>query len=422
MMLASCAQPTQAPAPTEEQAAEETEAPAPAEEEAVEITYMRQAEGHDIELDFIKEFEEANPNIKVNVDSVPANDNYTKLVLTTNAGNPPDVFMSFWTIDAATNNLIEPLNDYIDAAEFEKRFTPAARGYGEWQGTIYAIPWRSGASIFMMNCDMLEAAGLEVPASGWTWDDLEAYAEAMTDADNGVYGLALSGASTDFGTEWQFWPFLLQNGGVIIDENNRAGFNSPEGVAALEFLMGLNEKGVIPPGLASTDVNQIMDLQASGKVGMWEDGPWFIGIEGSSYPDLNLCVGPMTSNVKPGNIAGGTALGMSPLSKNKEAAWKFIEYMTSDDVLTRWAVAFEHVPPIYAAFDEPIFQDGNMKVAVEAVQEDGVIVANQYPESTKLNTIIRNYIQAAYLGEMTAQEALDQAKVEWDEVLKNYDQ
>jgi ABC-type glycerol-3-phosphate transport system substrate-binding protein len=432
VLLTSCAAPTAAPAPASTQPTavppvNPTEAPAvptksnpapAAAPEVVEITYMRQADNPDIELDYVKEFEAKNPNIKVKVDSVPANDTYQKLVLTTNAGNPPDVFMSFWTADAVSNKLIEPLDSMVDKADFEKRFTSAGRGYAMFQDKIYAIPWRAGASVFLVNCKMLEDAGLKVPTLGWNWKDLSDISKKMTDTKKGTYGFGLVGSSTDFATEWQFWPFLLQAGGKIY-ENNRAAFNSPEGVKALEYLISL--KPYIPEGFTSMDLNQLMDLFVSNKVAMFQDGPWFIGIIQKGHPDFKICVAPMVEGEKPGNITGGTALGISPLSKHKDAAWKFIQFMTSDDVLTRWNEATDNVPPVVSAFDRPKFKELPMSVAAEVVKQPGVIPANQYPESTKLNTIIRTYLQAAYLGTMKPQEALDKAAAEWNDVLKNYD-
>ncbi len=425
LLLVAC-QPT-APATTEPvepepqatlPAVEPTQPPPPASSEVIEITYMRQADNPDIELDYIKEFEAANPGIKVIVDSVPSNDTYNKLVLTTNAGNPPDVFMTFWTADAVSNDLIYSLEEFIDRSEFESRFTSAGASYAQFQGTIYAIPWRAGASVFLVNCKMFEDAGLEVPTLNWTWEDLTTLSAALTDKDAGKYGFGLVGSSTDFATEWQFWPFLLQAGGKIY-ENNRAAFNTPEGVKALEYLISL--KPYIPEGFTSMDLNQLIDLFVSNKVAMFQDGPWFIGIIQKGNPDFDVCVAPMVVGDQPGNITGGTALGISPLSKNKEAAWKFIEYMTSDDVLGRWNAATDNVPPVVSAFENPIYAEGPMSVAAEVVKQPGVIPANQYPESTRLNTIMRTYLQAAFLGEMTPQEALDAAAAEWDEVLKNYD-
>ncbi len=405
-----------APAATEAPAAEAPkEAPAGGQ---VEITYMRQSDNPDIELDYVKEFEAANPGIKVVVDSVPANDTYNKLVLTTNAGNPPDVYMTFWTADAVSNKLIYPLDEFINRSEFEERFTTAGASYAQFQGKIYAIPWRAGASVFLVNCAMFEEAGLKVPTLGWTWDDLKSLSEKLTDKVAGKYGFGVVGSSTDFATEWQFWPFLLQAGGKIY-ENNRAAFNTPEGVKALEYLISL--KPNMPEGFTSMDLNQLMDLFVSNKVAMFQDGPWFIGVIQKGHPDFKVCVAPMVVGAQPGNITGGTALGISPLSKNKEAAWKFIQFMTSDDVLARWNEATDNVPPVKSAFKNPIYAEGPMSVAAEVVGQPGVIPANQYPESTQLNTIMRNHLQAAYLGEETPAEALKAAAAEWDEILKKYD-
>jgi multiple sugar transport system substrate-binding protein len=411
---------TEAPAVATEAPAVATEAPAPTEApaaEPVEITYMRQSDNPDIELDYIKEFEAQNPNIKVKVDSVPANDNYNKLVLTTNAGNPPDVFMSFWTASAVSNKLIYPLTEFVDPAQFEKRFTTAGQSYAKYQDVIYAIPWRAGASVFLVNCKMFKEAGIEIPKLGWTWKDLADISAKLTNKEKGTYGYGLVGSSTDYATEWQFWPYLLQAGGKIID-GNKAVFNSPAGVKALEFLISLQPS--MPEGFTSMDLNQMVDLMVSDKVAMFEDGPWFIGIIQSGHPDFEVCVAPMTVGDVPGNITGGTALGMSPLSKHKAEAWKFIDFMTSDDILIRWNEATNNMPPNVAALERPMYKEGPLSVAAQAVVQPGVIPANQYPESDALNAIMRTYLQAAYLGQMTPQEALDKAAEEWNAILAKY--
>jgi ABC-type glycerol-3-phosphate transport system substrate-binding protein len=95
--------------------------------------------------------------------------------------------------------------------------------------------------------------------------------------------------------------------------------------------------------------------------------------------------------------------------------------MTSDENLTRWAVVFQHVPPNVAAFSDPFFQDPNMAAAVVQSKSADTIAANHYPETDQLNQIMRNYLQAAYLQQMTPQEALDAAAAEWDEILAKYD-
>jgi len=157
------------------------------------------------------------------------------------------------------------LEDYVDKEDFEKRFTTAGQSYAKVNGEIYAIPWRAGASVFLVNCKMFEEAGIDIPELGWTWDDLAEISAQLTNKDEGTYGFGLVGSSTDYATEWQFWPILLQGGGKII-ENNRAAFSSPEGVKALEYLISLEPS--MPEGFTSMDLNQMVDLMVSDKVAM----------------------------------------------------------------------------------------------------------------------------------------------------------
>ncbi len=250
-----------------------------------------------------------------------------------------------------------------------------------------------------------------------------AYAEAMTDTEAGVYGLGWIGSATDPGTEWNYWPTLLQNGGLIIDENNRAAFNSPAGVEALQFMVDtVHEDQVAPPSTPQNGVNEIIDLFVSDRIGFWFNGPWYIGIMRSQYPDVEVAVAPMPSNVTQGSIAGGTALCISSDTEHPDEAWMLIDFITQDEHLTEWARQFEHIPPNVAAFSEPFLtEDPNFAAAAAQSQHPDTISANHYPETDQLNHIARTYLQAAFLLEMTPQEALDAAAAEWDAILENYD-
>jgi multiple sugar transport system substrate-binding protein len=394
-------------------------------QEVVELTYARYAGSDPIDLEFVDAFMKANPDIKINTVEVPGEESFNTLFLQMQGGKMPEVFWSQWVMAAATSDMAMPLDDYIAKAggeTFMARFVPSAWDWVSWQGKHYGIQWRDGASVMFISGSLLKAAGLEVPQE-WNWDTLLQYAQAMTDEAAGVYGFGLIGSATDPGTEWNYWPFLLQNGGKIIDpETNRAAFNSPEGVEALQFVVDLIHKyKVSPPGTESNGVNEVIDLFVSGKIAMWANGPWYIGIMKTTYPDVEVTVAPMPKEVTQGSIAGGTAFCISSQTKHPDEAWRFVEYMTSDENLTRWAVKFQHVPPNVAAFSDPFFQDPNMAAAVEQSKSPDTIAANHYPETDQLNQIMRNYLQAAYLQQMTPQEALDAAAAEWDDILAKYD-
>ena len=413
-----------AEAPAEAEEVEEEEAPAAEAEEPITLVYTRYAGSIDYDLNMIDKFMEENPNITVEVNEVPGEESFNKLLLQQQGGQMPDVFWSHWVMAAATSEMAIPIDDYIEASggqAFRDRFVSSAWDFVTWDGEAYGVQWRDGASITYFNKKMMDAAGLEIPTE-WTWDDLLSYAQAMTDADTGAYGIGLAGSATASATEWDFWPFLLQAGGSILDEDNMAAFNSPEGVEALTFMVDLvNKYEVAPPGTASSDINQLIDLFVADKIGFWFDGPWYIGIMRGTYPDAEVAVAPMPKYKTQGSIAGGTAMCISSQSEHPEEAWKLIEYLTSDESLTGWAIEFAHFPPNVSALEEDFIKnDANFVAAAIQAQHADTVSANHYPETDQLNQIMRTYLQAAYLEEMTPQEALDAAAAEWNEILVQY--
>lgn len=415
--------PTPSPTPLPPEATP-TEAPmATPLPEVVDLTYARYAGGIPIDLEFVERFEAEHPNIKINAVDVPGEESFSKLLLQFQGGTMPDVFWSHWLLAAATSGMAMPLDDYFEqegGAAFMDRFVPSAWQWVEWKDKYYGVQWRDGASITYFNQKLLDKAGLEAPTE-WDWETMVEYAQAMTDVEEGAYGLGLIGSATDAGTEWNFWPFLLQNGGKDL-ENNRAAFNSPEGVEALQFIVDLiYEEKVVPPGTAAMDINEIIDLFVSDKIGFWFNGPWYIGVMKATYPEAQVTVAPMPKEVTQGSIAGGTAFCISSQTEHPDEAWEFVKFMTSDENLTEWAVAFGHVPPNYAAFDHEFFTDPSMAAAVAQTKSPDTIPANHYPETDQLNQIMRTYLQKAYLKEMTPKEALDAAAAEWDEILAKYD-
>ena len=168
----------------------------------------------------------------------------------------------------------------------------------------------------------------------------------------------------------------------------------------------------------------LQDMQIAHTLCMWTDGPWMLSTMRNTYPEENICVLPMTTAKTFGNLSGGTSLGMSSISKHKDEAWKFIEFMTSDEVLLKWNKGTGNAPPVYSAWDDPYYaEDRDWQVMKELAMQDNeyIIPANHYPESIALNQIMRNYLQAAYIGEMSPKEALDAAAEEWNEILEKYD-
>jgi ABC-type glycerol-3-phosphate transport system substrate-binding protein len=70
-------------------------------------------------------------------------------------------------------------------------FYPSLREAFTYDGTFYCPPKDFSTLALQYNIDMFDAAGLDHPDEDWTWEDLEEAAAALTNADDGVYGMAL---------------------------------------------------------------------------------------------------------------------------------------------------------------------------------------------------------------------------------------
>ena len=426
MSLFSACSPASSETPADSQVTSETVTDAEGvEREVVTIQYMRQEAIDDAtEVAMIEEFEAEYPWINVEVMNVPAMETYNKLLLTTQAGNPPDVVWNFWTAGAAANDLLEDLGPYVDE-EYLEDYNDAMLGICMLDGKLYGLPWRSSSNIYIINTDVVEAAGVEMPDDeNWTWDEFKEFVQALRDEENGVYGVGFDGASADTGTDWQFMPWLLSAGGHIVnEEGTRAVFNSPEGVEALTFLCELINEDLVPPGITSTTSSILEEMQASNKLGMWQDGIWMMTSMMQSYPDVHFAALklPKGRTGMSGNIAGGTCISIAKGSQHKEEAWTFVEWMCSEENMLRWATGTASLSGRESNWEDEYYQEDHWQTSIAQLRDcDNLFPANAYYDNETLNQILREYLGAAYIGEMTPQEALDTAAAEWNAILSEH--
>lgn len=414
--------PTQATQP--DQPTQAVQEPTKASTAPVELVYMRQAEGIDLELQIVDEFNKTHPNIHVTVDSTPAGQHYQKLALTTEAGNPPDIFMTYFTIGAATNGLALDLTPYIqkEGDAFFNSYVKAGWLFNEYAGKYYGAPYRVAPVSVILNKKMFANAGVPLPPNDWTWDDFIATAQKLTNPEKGEYGYCLTGSAESFGTDAQFYPFLYANKGVMINSEGLAGFNTPEGTEALQFMVDLvNKYKVVPPGITSTSNNNCTDLLASDKVAMWIDGSLWLGFIRAARPEVDITLAPLPYNKAKITSDGGTGFGISSKTKHPDEAWEFLKYMMSDAVMKKWALAASFTPANVNVLKDPEFLANEEQAKIAWILANYKIYPlSHYPDNANLESKLRTYIQAAYLGTSTPKEALDGAAAEWNVILKTY--
>ena len=146
---------------------------------------------------------------------------------------------------------------------------PSIRDGLSVDGKLYAAPFYGESSMVMYRTDLMQKAGMEMPKEP-TWDVIKKAAAAMTDKDNGIYGICLRGKA-GWGENMAFLTAMSNSYGARwFDENWKPQFNTDAWKATLtDYLDLMNNYG--PPGASSNGFNENLALFQSGKCGMWID-------------------------------------------------------------------------------------------------------------------------------------------------------
>lgn len=212
---------------------------------------------------FVKKFEEANPGIKLNLEVVSWNDVYTVVSTRISNSNPPDILNIDVFANYASEGLLMPVTDYCPEELYDD-FFPAFMQNSVVDGVVYAVPDLASARALFYNVDMFEEVGIEVPQ---TWAELEDACQAILDFYGGdVYPFGMD-MTTDEG-QANFAYFAWGNNGGFVDADDNWTINSDENVEAIEFVLGMVDKGYTNPNPATQTRYDLQDMFGAGKLAM----------------------------------------------------------------------------------------------------------------------------------------------------------
>lgn len=231
-------------------------------------------------------------------------------------------------------------------------FEPATFFEGAWNtnvvaGTVSGVPWYVETRLLYYRSDVAEKAGITAPPA--TWEELTAMAKAMQ-ADGGAkWGLSLGTMN------WQeYLPFLWSAGGDVMDADGAFTLNSPEAVEALTYYNSFFTEGLSP-----TSVPEGFDITPAFVAGthpMFFSGPWHLALikeAGGADIDGKWAIAPMPTKVSATSFVGGSNLVVFKESKNKEAAWAFVQYLSDPATQVAWYGESGDLPAVQSAWDDP---------------------------------------------------------------------
>jgi ABC-type glycerol-3-phosphate transport system substrate-binding protein len=280
----------------------------------------------------VRSFEAENPNIKVEVTTVPYPEYQQRLLTAVQGGNAPDVSTidQIWVAAFAAAGVIEPLDELAASAKISAdTFFPGAWASANYDGRLWGIPFNVDVWQFSFyNEDLLKAAAID-PASLATFEGLKAAGEKLTDEAAGKYGIGLF-AHKGEDTVVVMDSFIFSNGGQVLNEDGSCGLTSDASVEALAYLQSLGPYA--PRGIANASSGDMRELFLNGSLAV----EFWPALEQptlqKSALDWDFVVGTAPEGKTPIGTFGGWNLVVYSDSPHKEAAWKFIQFLTREDV------------------------------------------------------------------------------------------
>lgn len=309
----------------------------------------------------IKDFEKANPDIKVNGVLVPQSYVERKLILSIAGEVPPDVvrFYAHLGGNMMSKNALLSLDEFI---EKDKTFNiddfyPSALNQNRYKGRLYGMPWILSPNALYYNKKLLKKAGFSHPPK--THEELLKCALKLTEKDKDG-NITKLGYGDFLYNPNNFALYLWQEGGELIDsETHKAAFNSQEGKNALKFMQSFikkeagNTKNI--QNFTSNFKGNVNDPFGKEVIAMRVDSPYKVAIYKKNFPDLDFGIAAVPYSKYQASEIVGNSLIIPRTSKHKEAAWKFIKFATEKKQITDVCLAGGRIPARRSAAMDPKF-------------------------------------------------------------------
>jgi multiple sugar transport system substrate-binding protein len=355
----------------------------------------------------IKDFEAQNPDIQVNLYIYTWAEGQKKIDEMVAQGKPPTLarVATRWIPQYVAAGLLEPVDSYM-SPEFRSQFIPLLINDGsQYEGLTFGLPITVSSRALYYNKTLFQQAGLTSPPTNWT--ELKDAARAIHALGPDKYGFGIQGKEAE--TSTYFYYFLWGNGGDILSKDGtRPMFNGPEGQEALQFLKGMVDDGLTQPNPAESGRKDMETAFVEGKLGMVITGPWLATRLATEAPNLEYGLSVIPYQTTPTTLAAQDTLILFKQAKNKEAAWKFVEFLYADKYRLKYALGDGVLPEkISVAQNSQITGNPAYNFFMEKLPTGRFEPLNV--KSADISTIVADALQSAYRNEISPTEALNAA-------------
>ncbi len=284
----------------------------------------------------VSAYEEANPDIKIELVDLGSSDYQTVLATQlTGSGADFDVVSvkdvpGYVTL--VNKGVLEPLDSYIEKDSIDLAGYKGLADEVKIGDAIYELPFKSDFWVLFYNKDVFDAAGVEYPTNDMTFEEYDALAQKLTNTEPG---------QEVYGSHYHTWRSTVQLFGTIDGEHSVLDGSYDFLKPYYETILSEQENGVCQDyATLKTSNLHYSGAFAQGNVGMMNMGTWFVStlldkVASGEYADCanwGMVKYPHPDGVEAGATAAQiTSLAIPTSSPNKDAAWDFMKFVCGEE-------------------------------------------------------------------------------------------
>ena len=263
-----------------------------------------------------------------------------------------------WVEKFVANGWVEPLNEYEGCDEMMEGLLPGlVNTFSDADGNFYGVTWNNDTRFFMYNAKMLSDAGISEPPK--TWDEMVEDCKILKEKGICEYGLIMSHQGLASVNELTYTIYSF-GGEIFDDEGNMVVQDDPNSIEALQFAVDILADGTVNPTSISCEYEAAANVFYAG------EAAFYLQAYPSMYATSNdesvssivgqAEVAPYTiTNSEETNVCLTLpeAMAIPTTSKNKEAAWEYIRYMSSEETNKEQAKEIGTLPIYSSLYTDP---------------------------------------------------------------------
>lgn len=356
----------------------------------------------------VKRFEEAHPNITVQILEIPAN-YYGKVLVMIAGHNAPDLmWMGQSFAEFAARGVFLDLSDKLKAEVDLDEYLPQALSWYKVGGKQYGIPFGIDMNYIAYNKKLFDQAGVPYPTDDWDYDTFLRTAKALTrdiDRDGYIdqYGYKGDLEKSSFGAQ------------VISSDGKEVLCNRPEMIEALRTNLDLARKHRVSPLPEDSDF-QGLDTYTyfrQGKAAMMMFYTWNLPFLRRQCSDMDWDIVNNPTIRQRGHWASSQAILVSSATRHPAEAWLLCKEFFCDDV--QRTMAARGLPPSRRVAELVIreYRESGLQPANIAALQKASDSLYPFPRIPNLSEILSLYGSAAGgvpTGRATPEEAMVRAE------------